>query len=123
MLSRHQTWMSKLALGLAVAAMLVPMVRAAEVRTTPTTDEPEVMFSINIKQILGSELVKKHALDLIKAALMTEKNAQEIIKDTGLDPLKDLDSITVSGGNIKSPKAIIVVRGRFDADKINAKLT
>ena len=57
---RHQTWLSKLMLGLAVAALLIPAARAAEA-TTPTTDEPEVMFSINIKQVLDSPVVKKYA--------------------------------------------------------------
>ena len=51
-----------------------------------------------------------------------DKKLQEALKLTGLDPLKDLDSITVSGADIKSPRFVIVVRGKFDADKINAAM-
>jgi len=80
------------------------------------------MASVNIRQILGSGLIKKHALDLIKNVLQGDQTAQKVIQSTGLDPLKDLDSITVSLTNPKQPQALVIVRGRFDADKINAAM-
>jgi hypothetical protein len=121
MLSRHQIWLSKAALGLALAALFVQASGAADPET-PTSDNPEVVVSVNIRQILGSGLAKKYALDPIKNVLQSDQNAQKVITATGLDPLKDLDSITVSGANLKPPQALIVVRGRFDAEKINAAM-
>jgi hypothetical protein len=127
MLLRRITWLHSLAASLALLAMLVPgSVVVGEERVpgtdTPVAEAPEVLVSLNVKQILDSGLVKKYALDFIKMSLQTEKNAQEIIKSTGLDPLKDLDSITISGSAQKPPKAMIVVRGRFDAEKINTRM-
>jgi len=121
MLSRQPFSSSKAALSLAIAALLVSASGAAD-QQTPTCDNPEVMASVNIRQILGSGLIKKHALDLIKNVLQGDQTAQKVIQSTGLDPLKDLDSITVSGTNPMQPQALIVVRGRFDADKINAAM-
>lgn len=83
--------------------------------------DAEVVMKLNIKQVLDSALIKKYALDPIKGALKSPE-AQQMIQATGLDPLKDLDSVTVTAAGTKMPKVLIVVRGRFDAEKINTAM-
>ncbi len=81
--------------------------------------ESTQVFKLNIKQILSSDIVKKYALNQIKQA-MEGKDAQEMMKTLGLDPLKDID--TLSGGlwgeDQNDMHGLIILRGKFDPTKI-----
>ena len=107
-----------------VAALLAVVaaapVRAAEVDALLPAETESVMF-VNVRQILDSDLVKKYALGQIKQALQGN-DAQKMLKDLGLDPLKDVDRITVGswGKGPEDMEAVAVVRGRFDAEKLFA---
>ncbi len=80
------------------------------------------VLKLDIKQVLDSALVKKYALPDLQG-LMQMPQAQQYITATGLDPLKDLDSVTITAAGARNPpQVLIVVRGRFDAAKINAAL-
>jgi hypothetical protein len=83
--------------------------------------ETDVVVSVNVKQILDSAVVKKNALDMIKAALSGNKEVQETLKALGLDPLKDFSRISMGLGldDPSKPKAVVVVEGKFDARKID----
>lgn len=81
--------------------------------------EAESYVQINFKQILDSDLFKKYALANLKQA-MEGNDAQKTLKSLGLDPLKDVDSVTAGfwGDNPQEMKALVVVRGTFDPEKL-----
>lgn len=99
-------------LGLSASA------RAADVEKLIPA-EAESYMQINLKQIIDSDLFKKYALANLKQALEGNE-AQKTLKSLGLDPLKDVDSITAGfwGDNPQEMKALVVVRGTFDPEKL-----
>jgi len=110
-----------------VATALVPPARAAD-ETDPGSDtakwmvnDAEVVVAINIKQMVGSAVMKKGGTDAIKAMINGKEEVKNVLEATGIDPLKDIHSITVSGAgsNPKDVKALVVVRGKFDLDKVH----
>src|SRR4051794_4636372 len=111
---------------------LVPAVIVAAVTALPARAvEPdkhiapdcEGVLVVNVRQILNSPLVKKYGMAQIKEQLNSNEDAKKFIKATGLDPLKDLHSISVSGsaGGGK-PKFLVVVKGKFDVEKLQAAI-
>ncbi len=86
--------------------------------------ETDLVISLNVRQALDSPLVKKHAIELIKSTLAGSKEAQEVIKATGIDPLTDLNRVSFAIGieDITSPKGVAVFEGKFDVKKIGDAL-
>jgi hypothetical protein len=85
-------------------------------------DDTEMVMAVNIRQILDSAVVKKYGLEKLKDALDSQGDVKEYLKDMGLDPFKDIDSIIVgSSGNGESEKHLAMVTGRFDPAKLEAK--
>jgi hypothetical protein len=114
-------WARGLSLTLAVALAAAAPSRAAEVdRFLP--DDTEIVVSINVKQLLDSELVKKYALEKARDALKDNSDIEDVLRDLGFDPFKDLDQILVAsptGG--ESDRGLLIVHGRFDLAKFKAK--
>jgi hypothetical protein len=112
---------ASLALGLVCLALLDTQARAADFEKY-LPEDTQTVAGINVRQILDSTLVKKYGLDKIKEALKSEDEVQKILKDLDFDPLKDLDSVVVAapGGN-ESDKGLIIIRGRFDVARFQAK--
>ena len=108
----------RFALAAALAVALAPSARAAEVDKLLPADA-EYVIHFNLKQILDSGIIKKYALDQIKQALQGN-DAQQMLKELGLDPLKDIEKITIgaSGTDQNDAKALILIRGTFDPDKL-----
>ena len=92
--------------------------RAAEVDNL-LPKETEFIVQVNVKQMLESDIVKKFALGHLKQVL-EGMDAQKMLADLGLDPMKDIEKITVGawGKNQEDMNAVFVVRGTFDAKKI-----
>jgi len=103
--------------GLAVVAAPAPAADPAKYLPNDTS----MVMSFNVQQLLGSDLVKKHALEQIKSAMMVDPQAQQVFKDLGLDPLKDFDRVTIAVGGDGPEKPFIIVQGKFDTKKIEAK--
>lgn len=82
--------------------------------------ETDVVISLNVRQVLDSPLVKKHALELIKTSLAGNKEAQQALTALGLDPLTDFGRVSVglSIEDVSHPKAIILIEGKFDPRKM-----
>ena len=81
--------------------------------------EADTVVSVNIKQILDTDIIKKYALEQIKQAL-DGQDAKKLLTEIGLDPLKDIDRVVV-GANIKGPadiKYLMIVHGNFDPEKL-----
>jgi len=117
MLSSRKLWWKPLSVCLATLVLAVPARAADPDPLTP--GDADVVVSVNLKQILDSALVKKYALAAMQLALQSP-DAQKILTATGLDPLKDLDSVTFVNAGTTSPKWLVVVRGKFDGEKIAA---
>lgn len=81
----------------------------------------ESLASVQFKQVLEAPLLKKFGVDgLLRLAVESNDEAQKIIKATGINPFQDLDSLTIgtSGNPEKGIKAIMILRGKFDPEKI-----
>jgi Protein of unknown function (DUF3352) len=83
--------------------------------------ESDAVVSINVRQLLDSDIIKKFALDIIKKGMKENQEAQRAFDALGLDPLKDFNRVTVGigGEDATDAKAVIVVEGKFDPKKIN----
>lgn len=81
--------------------------------------ESQQVFKINVRQILDSDIIKKYALAQLKQA-MEGRNAQDTLKDLGLDPLKDFDSISggLWGDDPRDMHGVVIIRGKFDSAKL-----
>jgi hypothetical protein len=106
-----------------VTAILLsaPLGRAAEVDPYLPTDTESVL-NLNIRQILDSDLVKKNLLELAQEALRGNDQVQDILKDLGFDPFKDLDRILIAApGGTDKDRGLLIAHGRFDVAKFKAK--
>jgi hypothetical protein len=85
-------------------------------------DDTETVININIRQILDSPLIKKHVLEHAQEALRGNDQVQDVLKDLGFDPFKDLDRVIIAApGGTDKDRGLVIVRGRFDLDKFKAK--
>ena len=87
-------------------------------------NDTEIVFTINVQQILESELLKanKDAVDQAKMALENEVGdnpAMKYLKSAGFDIFRDLNSITIAGDGGKEPTAFII-HGTFNPAKLAA---
>jgi hypothetical protein len=111
--------LSRFGLVAAVAVILAaPVARAAEPDKLLPADADSVAY-VNVKQIIDSDIIKKYALEQIKQALAGQE-AKKLLDQMGLDPLKDIETIWVgsSGKTQNDMKALIIVHGKFDTDKL-----
>jgi hypothetical protein len=90
-----------------------------------TLADAEVVAQVNVRQILQTPVVKKHALDPLKLLLRRNDELQQLLTAAGVDPLRDIDTISVSatGNPMAGGKLRAVVRGRFDLGKAEIAAT
>jgi hypothetical protein len=104
--------------------VLAPAVSRAAPLDPYLPADTQSYVSVNVKQVLGSPLVKKYALEHAKQALKELDGANELLKELGFDPFKDLDRVIVSSPGAKeADRGLIILHGAFDAAKIDKKLT
>jgi hypothetical protein len=111
--------MSRFAIAAAFAlALAAPAARAADPDPLLPAEADTVAY-VNVKQLVGSEVVKKFALEQIKQALAGQ-DAKKILDEMGLDPLKDIDTLWMgsSGKDQSDMKALVIVHGKFDPEKL-----
>ena len=87
----------------------------------------EVVFTVNVRQILESEVVKaqKDVIESVKQTLKGQLPIDEQImkyfEEVGFDPYKHLISVTVAhSGTGKGENALLLIRGDFDSAKFEA---
>src|SRR5207237_221418 len=84
--------------------------------------DTEVYSIVNIRQILNSALIKKVGVDTIRKLLEQQQEVSDVLKDLGLDPLKDVDKIvSASPSTGEQDKGLIIIHGRFDVEKFRAR--
>ena len=98
---------------------LAPTARAAEL-DMPAPKETESIVFVNVRQMIDSPLVKKYALGQVKQMMAGNDEVQKTLKDLGLDPLKDIDRVTLAswGKGPEDTQAVGVVKGTFDPVKL-----
>jgi hypothetical protein len=82
--------------------------------------DTEMVAYVNVQQLVGSALVKKHALEPVKSALKDNKEAQRALEALGLDPFHDIRTLHLFGPASNAPRLLLVVRGSFDVEKLNS---
>ncbi len=83
-----------------------------------------VLASLDLRQTLATPLVRKYALDALGRALTRDDRVVKVLRLAGLDPLKDVDTLTfAASGDISNPRLLAVIRGRFDPAKVHAAAT
>src|SRR5258707_206026 len=81
-----------LAMAVIAAGFLAAPSRAADIDPLWPEKSDSVM-KLNFRQILESDIIKKFALAQIKQA-MEGKDAKKMMEELGIDPLKDVDSLS-----------------------------
>jgi len=92
--------------------------------------DTEAIVTINLQQILKSEVVKGNEA-LLKTVQekfnekIDEQGVGKWLKKAGFDPFRDLTSITVAvpGGERNPQEGFVILEGNFDADKIEEAAT
>jgi len=120
MAPRRSLWIRTLGLVLAAACLAGPA-QAGEVdRYLP--DDTEVVVTLNVRQVLDSNLVKKFGLDQLREAIKANDEVNAVLKDLGFDPLKDVERVIVaSPGGTDQDKGLVIVHGKYDLAKFKAK--
>ena len=96
-------------------------------------DDAVFVGVVNVKKITAWPPFQKQFQDQFQQLLKTE-TAQRVLKDTGFDPLRDLDRVLIVEGVSSYPETFtpsssghneptfFLAHGRFDPDKIASKL-
>jgi hypothetical protein len=110
--------------ALVVAGLLFGSARAAEDCLKYVPNDAEIIATLNFRQILGSELAKAHqdkvdqVKGLLNVAIQNNEEAKKYIESLGFDLFRDFNSITVAAAaSTKPEKGLVIVDGKFDADK------
>jgi hypothetical protein len=95
--------------------------RAAEVDVHVPPDT-RMLVTVNVRAVIDSDLFKQHALGPARDALKDITEVDDILKDLGFDPFKDLDRVTVAGpGGAAPDKGLVIVHGKFNLAKFRAR--
>jgi predicted transcriptional regulator len=119
MMTSRRVWPALLVTALATT-LAFSSVQGADPKLLPK--DTEIIFSVNLKQILDSELVKTYqkTVEQGKKELETQIGDNPILKylkSAGFDVFRDLHSITVAGNGGKEPTSIII-EGTFNKEKL-----
>jgi hypothetical protein len=114
-----KTWRKLAAAGLTVL-FSVASAPAAAVPDRLTPSDAEMVVQINVRQLLQTPLVKKHALDSLKALLEHSTETHQLLRAAGLNLFQDIDTmaLSLSGHPLSNGKLLVVVRGCFAPDKV-----
>jgi hypothetical protein len=113
---------ARLALAAALAATLAAApARAAEV-DKHLPDDTELLVSVNVRQVLDSDLFKKYALEQAREALKQQEDLKAALDELNFDPFRDLDRVLVAlPSGSEQDRGLLVAYGHFDLDRIKAR--
>ena len=109
-----------LVLALAVGSFAISYAQESALKVQLPADT-KALIHLNFRAMIDSPLAKKIGIE--KEIIKALDFDVEFIAEIGFDPLKDIDSITIAapgGGDME--KGLIIVAGKFKADKLLAKL-
>src|SRR5262249_37116329 len=84
-------------------------------------NDTEAVVTINVRQILDAPLVKREALDALQKAMAERGGPLKHLKDLDLDPRRDIDSIVLATAGGDPDRSLLIVHGRFEVAKFEAK--
>jgi hypothetical protein len=85
--------------------------------------DAQLVASINFRSLLNSALFKKYGEEQLKAAINGNPEAKQAFEAMGIDPFKDIDSATITSNSLtQQDQILVIVRGRYDLDKIQKTL-
>lgn len=104
---------------LAAAFAFAPATARAAEPDKLIPNDADTVISVNVRQVIDSDIVKKYALEQIKQFLAGQ-DAQDFLKKIGLDPLKDIDRVIVagSGKDQNDIKGLMIIHGKFNAERL-----
>jgi hypothetical protein len=106
-------------LPLATLACCLPAAAAPQADPLTPSDAAAVV-TVDFHGLLSAPIVKKYALDELKKGLRRNAGAGKVLEAAGIDPLKDVDTLTVGiSGDLRKPRFLGILRGRFDTDKVH----
>ncbi len=105
--------------ALATALVLTGSLHAAEVDQY-LPNNSEVVVSINVAQLMGSQLGKKYFAGAFEQMLKENAQAQAVLKEVGLDPTKDVTRVTWAATTALPDSGLVIVSGKFNREKIAA---
>jgi hypothetical protein len=95
--------------------------RAAEVDVYVPPDTT-LLVTVNVKQIVNSDIFKKSALGPIKDALKDAPEISDVFRDLGFDPFTDLDRVLFASPGGKAPdRGLTIAHGKFNLAKFRAR--
>lgn len=109
------------ALAVASAAISFAQESRQESSKIQLPADTQALIRLNFRAMIDSPLAKKMGIEKASEIIKSVPGG-EILAEMGFDPLKDIDSITVAapgGGDME--KGLIIVAGKFKADKLVAK--
>ena len=112
-----------LVLALAVGSFAISYAQESrqEASKVQLPADTQALIRLNFRAMIDSPLAKKMGIEKASEIIKSVPGG-EILTEMGFDPLKDIDSITVAapgGGDME--KGLIIVAGKFKADKLVAK--
>jgi hypothetical protein len=104
-----------------VAAILVlaPAVTHGAEADRLLPPDTTAVLTVNVRAVLDSGVVQKHALELIRGALKHNEQVEKLLAAAGVDPLRDLTSVVMAAPGLAPKKLVAIVHGKFDLDKIH----
>jgi hypothetical protein len=84
-------------------------------------NDTEAVVTINVRQILDAPLVRKEASGALKKVLEENGGVLRHLKELDLDPYKDIDSIVLANSAGDPDRSLLVVHGRFEVARFEAK--
>src|SRR5262249_9410592 len=82
-------------------------------------DDAEAVLTVNVRQILDSPLIKKHALESVQKLL--ESSSLKDLKDLDLDLQKDIDRLVFANSGSEADRLLFIAHGRYEVAKFEAK--
>ncbi|MGL4550048.1 MAG: hypothetical protein ACRC33_02575, partial [Gemmataceae bacterium] len=112
---------SRLALLLAALALGPTAARAAIDPHAPA--DTQLYVAIDLRQTFDSEFFKENLLEPARDLIKQVEGANEVLRELGLDPFKDIDRLVISSPGAKEQdRGLLVAYGRFDADKFKKRV-
>jgi len=103
---------------IAVAVLATGPVRAAEVDRYLPDDTPVVVHA-NVRQILDSPVFQKYGADKLKESLTQHEELGKFLAAAGIDPRRDVSSVTLAVTGATSAQGVAVIHGSFDLSKVH----
>src|SRR5262249_47961192 len=84
-------------------------------------DDSEVVLTVDVRRFLETPLINRD-LDKLREALKGQEKISAELEKLGLDPLKDVDRVTVAAAPGQgNDHFLLVAHGRFDTAKLEAR--